>query len=58
MAAARERGEHELDALGLAVHDRLDIREEPIGRSLGALKPFVAPVLIAAALYVSVNYSP
>ena len=43
VAAARERREHELDALGLAVHDRLDVREEAVGRSLRALEPFVAP---------------
>ena len=32
VAAADERGQHELDLLGLAVHDRLDVRKEPVGK--------------------------
>ena len=31
VAAAGERGEDELDLLGLAAHDRLEVREEPGG---------------------------
>jgi hypothetical protein len=30
MAAAHERRKDELDLLGLAVHDRLDVREEAL----------------------------
>ena len=39
VAAAGERGDHELDPVPLAVHDGLDIGEERLGRAHRRLEP-------------------